>query len=243
MGGIETQPVTGIEIRTLEERAELDAAVGLQNETWGYAPGESVPLQMFIIAAGTGGQVFGAFEAGRMVGFCLAFAGLKPDGRPYLYSHMLAVRPERRDRHIGRALKIEQRREALARGIELVEWTFDPLELKNAYFNIEILGAVARRYLPDHWGSTSSPLHGSVPTDRLVAEWWLRGPLPGGRGSERIDVDRGSVVERIAVPAEIGEARRMQAAIGAQFLDCFGRGLAVVGFERGTYLLGKWPSE
>jgi len=235
--------VTGIEIRALEERADLDAAVGLQNETWGYAPGESVPLQMFIIAAGTGGQVFGAFEAGRMVGFCLAFAGLKPDGRPYLYSHMLAVRPERRDRHIGRALKIEQRREALARGIELVEWTFDPLELKNAYFNIEILGAVARRYLPDHWGSTSSPLHGSVPTDRLVAEWWLRGPLPGGRGSERIDVDRGSVVERIAVPAEIGEARRMQAAIGAQFLDCFGRGLAVVGFERGTYLLGKWPSE
>ncbi len=235
--------MTGIEIRALEERADLDAAVGLQNETWGYAPGESVPLQMFIIAAGTGGQVFGAFEAGRMVGFCLAFAGLKPDGRPYLYSHMLAVRPERRDRHIGRALKIEQRREALARGIELVEWTFDPLELKNAYFNIEILGAVARRYLPDHWGSTSSPLHGSVPTDRLVAEWWLRGPLPGGRGSERIDVDRGSVVERIAVPAEIGEARRMQAAIGAQFLDCFGRGLAVVGFERGTYLLGKWPSE
>jgi len=243
VGGIETQPVTGIEIRALEERADLDAAVGLQNETWGYAPGESVPLQMFIIAAGTGGQVFGAFEAGRMVGFCLAFAGLKPDGRPYLYSHMLAVRPERRDRHIGRALKIEQRREALARGIELVEWTFDPLELKNAYFNIEILGAVARRYLPDHWGSTSSPLHGSVPTDRLVAEWWLRGPLPRGRGSERIDVDRGSVVERIAVPAEIGEARRMQAAIGAQFLDCFGRGLAVVGFERGTYLLGKWPSE
>ena len=252
--------MTGIEIRALEERADLDAAVGLQNETWGYAPGESVPLQMFIIAAGTGGQVFGAFEAGRMVGFCLAFAGLKPDGRPYLYSHMLAVRPERRDRHIGRALKIEQRREALARGIELVEWTFDPLELKNAYFNIEILGAVARRYLPDHWGSTSSPLHGSVPTDRLVAEWWLRGPLPRGRGSERIavatdrplprgrgservDVDRGAVVERIAVPEDIGEARRMQAAIGARFLDCFDRGLAVVGFERGTYLLGKWPSE
>ncbi|HXN45426.1 MAG TPA: GNAT family N-acetyltransferase [Bryobacteraceae bacterium] len=229
--------MTGIEIRALEERADLDAAVGLQNETWGYAPGESVPLQMFIIAAGTGGQVFGAFEGGRMVGFCLAFAGLKPDGRPYLYSHMLAVRPECRDRHIGRALKMEQRREALARGIELVEWTFDPLELKNAYFNIEVLGVVARRYLPDHWGSTSSPLHGSVPTDRLVAEWWLRQPLPP------LPDGRGSVLGRISVPEEIGEARRVQAAIRAQFLDSFGRGLAVVGFERGTYLLGKWPSE
>ena len=224
--------MTGIEVRALVAHAELDAAVGLQDEIWGYAPGESVPLQMFIIAAGTGGQVFGAFEAGRMVGFCLAFSGLKPDGRPYLYGHMLGVRPECRNRHIGRALKLEQRRDALARGIELVEWTFDPLELKNAYFNMEVLGAVARRYLPDHWGPTSSPLHGSLPTDRLVAEWWLLQPLPRGRGSERI-----------AVPADIGEARRMQAAIGAQFLDCFGRGLTVVGFERGTYLLGKWPSE
>jgi predicted GNAT superfamily acetyltransferase len=188
---------------------------------------------MFIIAAENGGQVFGAFEAGRMVGFCLAFPALKPHGLPYLYSHMLAVRPEFRDRHIGRALKLEQRRDALARGIELVEWTFDPLETKNAYFNVEVLGATARRYLPDHWGETSSPLHGSLPTDRLVAEWWLRQPLPGGRGS---------VSERITVPADIDQARRMQAAVREQFLDCFGRGLAVVGFEHGAYLLGKWLS-
>lgn len=224
--------MTGIEIRALAAHTDLEAAVCLQNEVWGYAPGESVPLQMFIIAAETGGQVFGAFETGRMVGFCLAFAGLKPDGTPYLYSHMLGVRPECRNRHIGRALKLEQRRDALARGIGLVEWTFDPLELKNAYFNIEGLGAIARRYLPNHWGSTSSPLHGSVPTDRLVAEWWLRPPrLPQPGIDERIDV-----------PANLDEARRMQAAIGAQFLDCFGRGLAVVGFEHGAYLLGKWPS-
>ena len=234
MGGIETQPVTGIEIRALAAHADLDSAVRLQHEVWGYAPGDSVPLQMFIIAAGTGGQVLGAFEAGLMVGFLLAFPALKPDGTPYLYSHMLGVRPECRDRRIGRALKIEQRRDALARDIELVEWTFDPLELKNAHFNIEVLGAIARRYLPNHWGSTSSPLHGSLPTDRLVAEWWLRQPLPGGRGS---------VLERIAVPMNIDQARGMQAAVRERFLDCFGRGMAVVGFERGAYLLAKWPSE
>jgi predicted GNAT superfamily acetyltransferase len=223
--------VTGIEIRALAEHADLDAAVRLQHEVWGYAPGDSVPLQMFIIAAETGGQVFGAFEAGRLVGFCLAFAGFQPNGAPRLYSHMLGVLPECRNRHIGRALKLEQRRDALARGIDLVEWTFDPLELKNAYFNIEVLGAIARRYLPDHWGSTSSPLHGSLPTDRLVAEWWLRG-----------DRKRTPAAERISVPADLGNARRMQAAIGAQFRECFGRGLAVVGFEHGAYLLGKWPS-
>jgi predicted GNAT superfamily acetyltransferase len=245
--------VTGIEIRALAAHADLDAAVHLQHEVWGYAPGDSVPLQMFIIAAGTGGQVLGAFEAGRMGGFLLAFPALKPDGTPYLYSHMLGVRPECRNRHIGRALKLEQRRDALARGIALVEWTFDPLELKNAHFNIEVLGAIARRYLPNHWGSTSSPLHGSLPTDRLVAEWWLR-ENPGQYTHSPISArpsaaaqphrNRGmSVPSRVVVPADISEARRMQAAIGAQFLDCFGRGLAVVGFERGSYLLAKWPSE
>ena len=167
-----------------------------------------------------------------MVGFLLAFAALKPEGTRYLYSHMLGVLPECRDRHIGRTLKLEQRHEALARGIELVEWTFDPLETKNAYFNIARLGASARRYLPDHWGTTSSPLHGSVPTDRLVAEWRLREERP-----REITIE-----ERIRVPGVIGEGRRMQAEIRERFVDCFGRGLAVTGFECGTYLLGRWPS-
>jgi len=218
-------------IRALTAHEDLEAAVGLENEVWGYAPSESVPLEMFIIAAKTGGQVFGAFETGRMVGFCLAFAALKPGGAPYLYSHMLGVLPNYRNRHIGRALKLEQRRDALARGIELIEWTFDPLETKNAYFNLERLGVIVRRYLPNHWGSTSSPLHGSVPTDRLVAEWRLRASRP----------ERPSIEERIAVPDNIEEARRLQAAIRERFLDCFTRGLAVVGFERGEYLLTKWP--
>ncbi len=233
MGAGETQPVTGIAIRALASHAHLEAAVRLEHEVWGYAPGESVPLQMFIIAAETGGQVFGAFDAGRMVGFLLAFPALKPDGRPYLYSHMLGVLPEFRNRHIGRALKLEQRRDALARGIGLVEWTFDPLEVKNAHFNLESLGVIVRRYLPNHWGATSSPLHGSAPTDRLVAEWRLR----ENRGQSIL-----SPVFRIAVPANIDEARRMQAAIGARFRDCFGRGLAAVGFEHGAYLLATWPS-
>ncbi len=218
-------------IRALTVHEDLEAAVALENEVWGFAPRESVPLEMFIIAAQTGGQVFGAFDAGRMVGFCLAFAALKPGRAPYLYSHMLGVLPAYRNRHIGRALKLEQRRDALARGIELIEWTFDPLELKNAHFNLERLGVVVHRYLPNHWGATSSPLHGSVPTDRLVAEWRLRASRPEGLPIE----------DRIAVPANIEEARRVQATIRERFLDCFARGLAVIGFERGEYLLTKWP--
>ena len=107
-----------------------------------------------------------------MAGFVLAYPGIR-DGRPYLHSHMAAVLPEFRDLGIGRRLKLVQREDALARGIPLIEWTFDPLQTKNAYFNICRLGAVARRYLTDVYGSTSSPLHAGLPTDRLVAEWHL----------------------------------------------------------------------
>ena len=87
---------------------------------------------------------------------------------------MLAVRNEYRNAGLGRQIKLFQREDALARGFELIEWTFDPLEIKNAYLNIERLGAIARRYNVNQYGITSSPLQGGLPSDRLVAEWWLK---------------------------------------------------------------------
>ena len=89
---------------------------------------------------------------------------------------MLGVTKEYRDAGVGRLLKLEQRREALSRGIELMEWTFDPLEIKNAYFNMERLGAIVRRFVLNQYGTTSSKLHGGLPTDRCIAEWWLASP-------------------------------------------------------------------
>ena len=77
---------------------------------------------------------------------------------------------------VGRTLKLTQRDDALRRGIELIEWTFDPLEIKNAFFNMERLGAIVRRYVPNQYGTTSSPLHGGLPTDRCIAEWWISSP-------------------------------------------------------------------
>ena len=110
-----------------------------------------------------------------MVGFTLALAGVH-EGRPFLHSHMTAVLESFRDRGVGRKLKLFQRDDALARGFQLVEWTFDPLELKNAHFNFMRLGAIARRFIPNCYGVTESPLHAGMPTDRLVAEWWLDSP-------------------------------------------------------------------
>ncbi len=146
--------------------------VELEFQVWGFRERDVVPSQMYVVAAKIGGQVLGAFVDEKMAGFVLAYAGIR-DGRPYLHSHMAAVLLNFAILGIGRRLKLAQREDALARGISLIEWTFDPLQTKNAYFNICRLGAVARRYLLDVYGSTSSPLHAGLPTDRLVAEWHL----------------------------------------------------------------------
>jgi predicted GNAT superfamily acetyltransferase len=236
-----------IEIRACTAVEEFQRMVELQKTIWAFADIDLVPLRMFVVASKIGGQVFGAFDGGEMIGFVMAVPGYR-HGKPYLHSHMAAVLPAYQNRGAGRGLKLKQREEALGRGIELVEWTFDPLELKNGHFNIERLGAIARRYVRNQYGRTSSPLHGGLPTDRLVAEWWLRTPrvesvVAGGQ------VTRPTNAERIRVAANIGElkksdpkaAENIQQDAGAQFEKWFGKGYAVTGFELddefGAYLL------
>src|SRR5580658_8475220 len=133
-----------IAVRHCHGIEEFKICFALQQTTWGKSDID-IPVPMFAVAAETGGQVLGAFDGDRMVGFTLAIAGWR-DARAFLHSHMTAVLAEYRDRGIGRRLKLLQRDDALARGINLVEWTFDPLEIKNAYLNIEKLGAITRRY-------------------------------------------------------------------------------------------------
>src|SRR2546423_13826723 len=165
-----------IEVARLTTQPEFKTAVDLQRTIWGFADLELLPVRLFVVATKIGGQALGAFDGDRMIGFCLAIPGLKPGAKGYLHSHMLGVLPEYNNRGAGRLLKLAQREDALERHIDLIEWTFDPLELKNAYFNIEKLGAVVRRYVLNQYGTTTSHLHGGLPTDRCVAEWWSASP-------------------------------------------------------------------
>jgi predicted GNAT superfamily acetyltransferase len=246
-------PQHQIDIRPLTDREDLKAAVRLQRQIWGFEDVDLIPLRLFVVATKIGGQVYGAFDGAQLIGFCMAIPGLKPGGKTYLHSHMLGVLPEYRNAHVGRNLKLVQRDDALARGIELIEWTFDPLELKNAFFNMERLGAIVRRYVPNQYGTTSSPLHGGLPTDRCIAEWWIASPrvkaILAGQPFQ------GSPVEaRIAIPSDIATlranepacAREIQQKASEQFRAAFDRGLAVIGFDKseqfGTYLIGKWES-
>jgi predicted GNAT superfamily acetyltransferase len=235
-----------VAIRPCHTIEEFEAMVDLEFEVWGFGERDVVPSQMYVVASKTGGQVFGAFVGDKLAGFALAYPGIR-DGRSYLHSHMAAVLPEFRDLGIGRSLKLAQREDALARGISLIEWTFDPLQTRNAYFNICRLGVVCRRYLLDVYGSTSSPLHAGLPTDRLVAEWHLEServtkilagdPPAPSRAAERIRI----VLEEESPDSVV----RVQAEARARFQGLFAQGYVVSWFEReargGTYVLA--PAE
>jgi len=242
-----------VELRRCHGIEDFRACVTLQKEVWNFTDAELVPLRMFVVADKVGGQVMGAFEGETMVGFALSVPGTR-SGHIYLHSHMLAVRKDHRNGGLGRQLKLMQREDALARGIELIEWTFDPLEIKNAYLNIEKLGAVARRYNINQYGITSSPLQGGLPSDRLIAEWWLK-----SKRVERLLAEgknaTAKAVTSISVPAQIYDwkasaetrvrAQQVQEGNREQFLKAFANGLAVLNYERdaegnGKYLLGRW---
>jgi predicted GNAT superfamily acetyltransferase len=257
-------------IRMCEGFDELEACVQLQVQTWGYDQSDIMPRKAFLVMQKVGGQVIGAFDTDlpgspaqgdpeSMVGFAMSLPGVKDgrafsDGqpRPYLHSHMLAVKDGYRNRGLGSKLKLAQREDALARRIRHMEWTFDPVEIKNAFLNIHKLGAIVRNYRESFYGVSSSRLQGGLPTDRLVAEWELDSPrvksLLEGNTPEQVVIH-----ERITVPALIYQWKSSDAdrsrALAVQlenrrkFQQAFSRGLAVIGFERdpqgnGVYQLG-----
>lgn len=161
-------------IRDLERFSDYQECARLQQEVWSFpeAAAEVVPASCLVVMHHYGGICVGAFEDSAMVGFVVGFLGAR-DGRLLHHSHMLAVLAAHRGRGIGAALKWAQRDRALAQGINLVNWTFDPLQAPNASFNINRLGAVTQRYMVDVYGASESPLHGGLATDRFEAEWWV----------------------------------------------------------------------
>ena len=242
-----------IEIRACSGFDEMEACVQLQIETWGYDPSDVVPRKAFLVAQKIGGQVIGAFDqalpgpsflgdAESLVGFAISLPGVKTGhGEPsaYMHSHMLAVKEGYRNRGLGARLKREQRRDALVRGIRHMEWTFDPLEIKNAFLNIHRLGAIVCSYRVNFYGVSSSRLQGGLPSDRLLAEW----DLDSARVEAILDgkpPQASNIEDRILVPASIYQwkasdadrdrALNVQLENRGKFQRAFSQGLAVLGF-------------
>ena len=165
-------PITYRDLTTL---AEFAAVVDLERRIWGPGYDDVVPLPILTVTARRGGILIGAFDENRMIGFVYSLPGIRK-GKTAQWSHMLGVIDEYRAEGIGHRLKLMQRERTLAMGLDLIEWTFDPMQALNAHLNFAKLGVVVEEYEENVYGESSSPLHQGNPTDRFIAEWWIREP-------------------------------------------------------------------
>ena len=257
--------LAAIDVRLVQSHDEYAACEAMSRDVWGAAERNVVPRELLLTMQLNGGLVHGAFlPDGRLVGFCFGFAGVR-DGRLRLCSHQLGVLPEFRGTGIGIALKQAQRRDALQLGHELITWTFDPLEARNAYINLHRLGCVARVYDRDHYGTMEDELNRGLPSDRFEVEWWLTRIKPALssfdpavllRVSEKGEPERagGAVLPGrpavIEIPADFQGVKRRSLELAlrwrlesrAAFEAALAAGLVAVDFRRdGAYMMERLP--
>ena len=188
---------TETRIRPASARSDYEACVALQRQVWGLEDLEITPAIQLIATVHAGGLLLVAEEVGaRIVGFAYAFPALGDVGA-HLHSDMLAVLPEARGRGLGLRLKWAQREEARRGGISLLTWTFDPMQARNASLNLRHLGAIGTEFRPDFYGTTTSPLHHGLPTNRLLVRWELDSPRVRRRAAAGPPAERGASAPRI----------------------------------------------
>lgn len=161
-----------MEIRKLATPEEYLEAERLQHAVWNFPEREIIPLNELVALQKHGGHVFGAFDGRVLAAFCFGMPAYR-DGKAYHYSRMLGVLPGRQDSGIGYKMKLQQRQYVLKQGLDLVVWTFDPLQSRNAYLNIEKLGCVIREYLVNFLPASGSRFNEGLESDRFTAEWWI----------------------------------------------------------------------
>ncbi len=248
----ENKSIRGYSIRPCLTIEELAGCVALQKEIWGYKDLEVYPLRLFVNLTKIGGQVLGAFNyEGEAVGFVAAMPAWH-GRRRYWHSLSLGIRAGHENKGLGRALKLAQRRGALAAGVESIEWSFDPMRAKNAFFNIERLGAICRRFHADYYGPVTSRLQQGLPSDRLIAEWWIRSPR--AKRAVAGEAPRASAkqpVQEVAIPADFEtlakngpeRALALQAKVRRELNELLRRKFIITGFNRGerkgVYLLDR----
>ena len=243
------QTVT-ITIRQIDDVAEMRAVEDLQKEVWGIPDLDVVPLTQLVAAKEAGGTLIGAFDDETLVGFVYGFPSFE-FGKHAHHSHMLAVKPAYRNLDLGRRLKLAQRDHVIAQGIDLITWTFDPLQSLNAHFNFNKLGVVADRYLPDFYGDEPASFLHQTGTDRLWVSWLIstqrvKDIIDGKTETAQVE-DAGTL--SIEIPGDINSVQQQEPRAALQwreetrraFTEAIKAGYVVVGFTRenqiGRYLL------
>jgi predicted GNAT superfamily acetyltransferase len=256
-----------MEIRKIVTPREYLQVEEAQRRVFGFPDREIVPLNELVPIQKIGGYVFGAFEGRKLVAFCFGCPGFK-DGRTFHYSRMLGILPECQDSGIGTRMKLAQREFVLKQGLDLVTWTFDPLQSRNAYFNLEKLGVLVREYHVNLYAQSESRFNRGLDADRFTAEWWIRSkrvrdrvvgkrpahdldayePVPSRRKAcrPRLSVEIPDDIDALK-KVDLRRARLWRSRTREAFLDLFKRGYVITGFasrpgpegRRGFYLLEK----
>ncbi len=236
-------------IRECTTIEEFDNCICLQREAFGLPDLEISPRRHLIVTRQAGGWTLGAFVGSRMVGFVHHLAAVRPNNEIYGYSHVMAVARDYQNKGVGARLKWAQRAKAMGQGRDFIKWTWDPMQSRNAHFNLNRLGAIVEAYAGDFYGidynvDQSQPVgeRPALPSDRLFASWRLTSPrvMALAEGVEhKIEAEP---VRSIAIPAEWsalvkGDAQRArdeQTRVRDEFKAAFADGLVSAGFERGT---------
>ncbi|MCC6738899.1 MAG: GNAT family N-acetyltransferase [Planctomycetia bacterium] len=235
-----------IRIARASEIAHYADIERLQKDVWQFEDREIIPRNELITIARNGGAVLGAWDGETMVGFVFGFLGL--DGKRLQHaSRMVAVLPEYRNAGVGRKLKEAQRRLVMRQGVTLMTWTFDPLQSRNAHFNIAILGGTVRDYIVDAYGPSTSVFNRGLPTDRLVLRWELK--KPRGR---KYTLGEARARRTVAIPVDVnammktdsGKVLSERLRVRRELTSAFAAGWEIAGFasdgkSESLYVLGR----
>ena len=228
----------GVEVRPLVSLDEAVEATRVMTATWGST--QNIGHELLRALQSSGNTLIGAFDPadGAMVGFVLGFWGVDDEGW-HQHSHMLAALPDRRHGGIGYALKLAQRVDCLEKGVRLVRWTFDPMVVRNGWFNLGKLGAVADRFHRNFYGAMDDDLNRGERSDRLEVRWDLERPLgPRLQGAPTVAIDVEPAYDEVRA-ADPERAAAVRNAAADLLEDAFARGLVAAGFdrERSAYLM------
>lgn len=233
-----------VEIRECETIEEMKECVGIQRRVFPSSDLEVSPARHLLVTKHAGGWTLGAFVEGRLAGFVLTVPMFRGDGRAF-YSHMTGVEREYQNLGIGAKLKWAQRDRALREGVRYIKWTFQPVLARNAFFNLERLGATISTYMPNFYGTDSDSVVDTgdavgVPSDRLFAEWELDSPKVAALAEGLEWTEARQLKRTVEIPSDWGTLIRsdargavaVQARVRSEFTEAFGEGLVARGFER-----------
>jgi predicted GNAT superfamily acetyltransferase len=246
-----TTEAAHISIRDIESFAELRAVEELQKEVWGIPDLDVVPLTHLVAAKAAGGVLLGAFDRQTLVGFVYGFVA-EEDGEMAHHSHMLAVKQAYRNFNLGYKLKLAQREEVLAQGMNVITWTFDPLQSLNAHFNFTKLGVISDRYLINFYGEEAASFLHQSGTDRFWVKWLLTSDRVVRRlNSTNVTLENPSDKLFIEIPDDINALQQQSPELALEwrertrreFTEAMDAGYVVMDFYRadktGVYILGK----